>query len=111
MKKLAALALIALAAAPLGAKVTPAKRGLAFAQTRCSACHGITANSSSPTPAAPPGGDIAHRPGTTRETLRVFLRDSHNYPAAMQFTVKRRNIGDLAAYMITLQRKGYHPGI
>jgi mono/diheme cytochrome c family protein len=111
MKKLAVFALIALIAAPLSAKTTPAKRGLAFAKTHCAACHGITANSSSPNPEAPPWDDIANRPGTTRETLRVFLRDSHNYPDAMQFTVKRSNIGDLAAYMITLQRKGYHPGI
>jgi hypothetical protein len=43
--------------------------------------------------------------------LRAFLRDSHNYPAAMNFTIDRQAIGDLAAYMLTLQSPDYRPGI
>ena len=115
MKKWIGLALLAVTAAPLLAKPPalskPAKRGLAFATTHCAVCHGITANSSSPNPEAPPWEDVANRPGTTQATLRTFLRDSHNFPEAMQFKVERKDIGDLAAYLVTLHKPGYRPGI
>lgn len=87
------------------------RRGKALAQARCAACHGITANSFSPNPEAPPWEDIANRPGTTRATLRTFLRDSHNYPAAMNFRLTVRRVDDISRYMITLQRAGYKPSI
>lgn len=110
---LAALApaLSAKAPRPTRAQAASAQRGLAFAQARCSGCHGVTANSVSPNPESPPFEDIANRPGTTRETLHTFLRDSHNYPAAMNFTVDGARIRDLAEYLATLQKRGYHPGI
>ena len=104
-----ALALIATAATAAPSLSPRAKRGLAFAEQRCAACHGVTANSSSPNPEAPPWDDIANRTGTTERTLRAFLRDSHNFPAAMQFEVDRRRIADLSAYLMTLQRPGYRP--
>lgn len=104
-------ALLTAAAEARRAPATSAKRGLAFAQTHCAACHGIAANTTSPNPESPPFEDIANREGLTRDTLRQFLRDSHNYPDAMDFTVKPRNIGDLAAYIVTLKRPGYHPAI
>lgn len=98
------------------AKVKPglgieARRGLAFAQQHCSACHGVTANSSSPNPESPTFEDIANRPGLTATTLRAFLRDSHNYPAAMNFSVDQDRINDLAQYVVTLKRRGYRPTI
>ena len=86
-----------------------ARRGLEFAKQRCSACHGVVANSSSPNPESPLFEDIANRLGVTRTTLRQFLRDSHNYPAAMNFEVENRVIGDLAAYIVTLKKPGYRP--
>lgn len=86
-----------------------AQRGLVFAEQRCSACHAVRANGTSANPEAPPWEDIANRPGTTRATLRTFLRDSHNYPAAMNFKVDARRIRDLADYFVTLQRPGYRP--
>lgn len=88
-----------------------AQRGLAFAQTRCAGCHGVARNSGSPNPESPAFEDIVNKPGLTRTTLRAFLRDSHNYPAAMNFTIDRRQIGDLADYMLTLKRRGYRPAI
>jgi hypothetical protein len=47
------------------------------------------------------GGWFA-RPGVTRQTLQQFLRNSHNYPAAMNFTVDPARIGDLADYIATI---------
>lgn len=95
---------------PASAASAAARRGLAFAEQRCAACHAVQANGTSANPEAPPWEDIANRPGTTAATLRQFLRDSHNFPAAMRFTVDRARIRDLAAWMMTLQHKGYHPG-
>lgn len=107
---LAALA-IATAAAQPPALSMRAKRGLAFAEAHCAACHGITPNSTSPNPEAPPWEDIANRAGLTAATMAAFLRDSHNFPEAMNFTVGRSHLRDLSAYMVTLQRPGYKPSI
>ena len=86
-----------------------AQRGLAFAQTHCAACHGVSASTSSPNPESPPFEDVANTPGLTRSTLRRFLSDSHNFPAAMQFSVTTAHIRDLSAYIVTLQKPGYRP--
>jgi len=88
-----------------------AKRGFRMAQDHCAACHGITANASSPNPEAPPWDAVVNKPGLTRATLAQFLRDSHNYPDAMNFRIDPARINDLAAYMITLQRPNFHPPI
>jgi hypothetical protein len=45
----------------------------------------------------------------TRATLRAFLRDSHNYPAAMNFRVEQARIRDLADYVLSMQKPGYRP--
>ena len=100
---------VAQADPPRPALSAVARRGLAFAQRRCSACHGVTANTISPNPESPPFEDIANRPGVTRATLRAFLRDSHNYPAAMNFRVERARIRDLADYVLTMKQPGYRP--
>ncbi len=97
------------AAKPRTALSAGAKRGLAFAQQRCSACHSVTTNSISPNPESPPFEDIANRPGVTRLSLRQFLRDSHNYPAAMNFRVEQARIRDLADYVLTMKKAGYRP--
>ena len=100
------------AAGPAQPRLSPsAQRGLAFAQQRCAACHGVTANAASPNPESPAFEDIANTPGLTRSTLRTYLRDSHNFPDAMNFRVPQRRINDLADYMVTLQRPDYHPAI
>lgn len=88
-----------------------AKRGLAFAQARCAGCHGLTADASSPNPESPPFEAIVNAPGLTRSTLRQFLRESHNYPQAMNFTVAPSDIEDLARFMLTLKRSDYRPAI
>ena len=117
---LAALALTAaltttVAAKPprTGAQATTVhiRKGLSFAQERCAACHGVTANSSSPNPESPTFEESAHRPGLTRATLRQYLRDSHNYPEAMNFAVERERIRDLADYIVTLKQPHYKPAL
>ncbi len=121
MKRALALAIFALAAASAPAMLEAgtarpglsagAARGLAFAQMRCAACHGVTVDASSPNPEAPPFEDVANRTGLTQGTMREFLRDSHNYPEAMNFTVEPAQVNDLAAYFVSLRRRGYRPGI
>jgi mono/diheme cytochrome c family protein len=105
-----ALPLAALGAAPAKPSAS-AQRGLALAQARCAACHGITRDSSSPNPESPTFEAIANMPGLTRTTLRGFLRDSHNYPEAMDFTLGRASTRDLADYIVTLRRADYRPAI
>lgn len=120
MKPLPAIALIApLALAAVSAAIAEraptlprnAQRGLAFAQTHCAACHGVTANATSPNPESPPFEDVANTPGLTSKTLRRFLSDSHNFPAAMQFTVTRAQMRDLSDYIVTLRHPGHRPQI
>jgi mono/diheme cytochrome c family protein len=86
-----------------------ARRGLAFAQERCSACHAVIENRTSPNPESPPFEDIANGPGVTRQTLQQFLRNSHNYPAAMNFTVDPARINGLADYIATMKKADYRP--
>lgn len=111
---LAATLLLALPATAAAARTHRAlppspQRGLAFVQQHCTACHGVTANSRSPNPESPPFEDVANKPGLTVVTLRQFLSDSHNYPEAMNFTVDRARIRDIAAYMLTLRKPNYRP--
>jgi len=89
------------AAAPKLTK--PEKRGRAFAQQRCTRCHAVVRYRLSPNPEAPPFEDIAAREGLTRDTLRAFLLDSHNFPAMMNFEVAPAQIDDLADYMLTMR--------
>ena len=125
MKKLAACTALVLTAAlivapgeaaPKRSKAQAAHaarvaKGLAFAQDRCAACHGVTANAGSPNPESPGFEDIANQPGLTRTSLRRFLIDSHNYPEAMQFKDERTEISNLADDMLTLRKPGYKPAI
>ncbi|MEN9684096.1 MAG: hypothetical protein RLZZ427_1847 [Pseudomonadota bacterium] len=129
LKPLALIAFIAAAitplASPLAAKAShraatarvatqaaaQQQRGRAFAQAQCTGCHAIEPNGSSPNPEAPPFEAVANTRGLTAETLAQFLRDSHNYPGQMDFTIDRAKIDDLAAYMVTLKRADYRPAI
>lgn len=113
-----ALALAALAACaptpspPTAAALTPAaQRGLDFAATNCAGCHAVGGNAASPNPDAPAFTAIANMPGLTGDSLRQYLRDSHNFPAAMNFSVEPQHIDELADYIITLQRPDYKPDI
>lgn len=108
------LSTLALAAcATAGLRLTPeAMRGQTLAASRCASCHAIGADAGqSPNPASPPFELVANSEGLTRDTLNSYLRDAHNYPAAMQFTLDERATHDLVEYILTLRRPGYHPPI
>src|SRR3546814_5734249 len=64
------------------AENTAAKRGMAFARSHCAACHAV-GTGMSPKPEAPSFEAIVNTPGLTAETLKPWLRDSHNYPEIM----------------------------
>jgi len=85
------------------------KRGLAFARDHCSACHAVAPGEVSRNPESPPFEMVVNAPGLSLQTLQPWLRDSHNYPAVMDFRIEPRHIDDLAAYMITLRKPGYTP--
>ncbi|MEN9718544.1 MAG: hypothetical protein RIQ99_1422 [Pseudomonadota bacterium] len=87
------------------------QRGRVFAEAHCAACHAIEPNGSSPNPESPPFEAVANTRGLTAATLAQFLRDSHNYPGQMNFTIDRAKIDDLAAYIVTLKRADYRPAI
>ncbi len=119
LKLLAPAALLAALAACVpapAANTTPppspsATRGLAFAKANCAGCHAVEGNGASPNADAPAFAAIANMPGLTGDTLRQYLRDSHNFPAAMNFTVEPAQIDDLADYVVTLKRANYKPDI
>ena len=111
------LFLLALASCTTVPKLAPLElteqqaRGYAFAKTNCTGCHAITPAGTSANPEAPHFQTIANMPGLTRETLRNFLRDSHNYPAAMNFTVEPGQVEDLTDYVLSLRKADYKPEI
>lgn len=86
------------------------ERGLAFARARCAACHAIKTGAS-PHPQAPPFEAIINRQGLGAETLKPWLRNSHDFPAMMNFAIDPERIDELAAYMLTLKDPAYKPAI
>lgn len=107
---LAACAPKAPAPAPMPLSAS-ASRGLTFAKANCAGCHAVEGSGASPNAEAPAFAAIANMPDLTGETLRQYLRDSHNFPAAMNFSVEPAQIDDLADYVVTLKRADYKPDI
>src|SRR3546814_19960419 len=91
------------------AENTAAKRGMAFARSHCAACHAV-GTGMSPKPEAPSFEAIVNTPGLTAETLKPWLRDSHNYPEIMNFAIAPPQLDALAPYMLHLKTPAYkHP--
>ena len=107
----AALTLAACATVGTPALTAKEKRGRAFAQAHCAACHGIGAGAISPNPESPSFEAVVNTGGLTAGTLETFLRDSHNFPGAMAFQIAAAKVSDLTAYMVTLKRPDYRPEI
>ena len=63
----------------------------------------------SPNRGAPPFAAIVNQEGLTEETLSTWLRDAHNYPQQMAFSLGEREVDDLVAYMLTLRDPDYRP--
>jgi mono/diheme cytochrome c family protein len=89
------------------ASSTTPNRGQAFAQASCGGCHAVGLYGSSTNPNSPPFGAIANQEGLTAQTLTVWLRGAHNYPAEMNFYLSDRQVDQLVAYMLTLRDPNY----
>lgn len=88
----------------------PEQRGLAFAQQRCASCHAV-GGGLSPNAEAPSFEALINAPGVQLATLKPWLQNSHNFPAAMNFTIAPDEIDELAAYMLTLKDPRFRPQI
>ena len=73
----------------------------------CGECHAVSVNAVSPKPDAPGFADIANSPGLTRETLKTFLSDAHNYPMQMDVDLDEADIELIADHIMTLQSEDY----
>ena len=101
-------------AAAAGEPVSPTGRttaeplpGLAFARASCAGCHAIDRRNVSPNPNAPPFAAIVNQEGLTANTLAAWLRNAHNYPDEMKFSLDGGKVDDLVAYMLTLRDPAY----
>lgn len=96
---------------PPKAELEGARDAHGFVQAACGGCHSVEAIGVSPNPRSPTFADIANRPGLTQETLTVWLRDAHNYPDEMDFDLETPQVGEVAAYILSLRSADYHPPI
>ena len=78
-----------------------------FAQEKCGTCHSVEKLGISPNPEAPEFPQIANQRGLTVATLTNFLRNSHNFPDEMDFTLSDKQVGELVSYVLTLQDEEY----
>lgn len=88
---------------------SPDTRAPAFVEAACGGCHAVEPPFLSPNPASPSFAAIANRPGLSETSLGDWLADAHNYPEDMDFTLTRKQIDQIAAYMVTLREAGYVP--
>lgn len=107
-----ALTVLALACQPLPPRSTEA---MDLAQldlpSSCARCHAVDRLGDSPNPNAPPFAAIVNQPNLTADTLSSWLRDAHNYPSEMAFSLSEEQIDELVRYMLTLQEPAYRPAI
>ena len=96
---------------PAGEVAAGPHPGQAFAQSSCGGCHAIDRRSVSPNTNAPPFAAIVNQEGLTGNTLAAWLRNAHNYPDEMKFSLDGHKVDDLVAYMITLRDPNYRPPI
>ena len=107
---LTALALAACQTSPPATGSAPAEaRGEALARSSCAGCHAIGRQGSSPNPKAPPFALIVNQQDLNAATLSTWLRDAHNYPREMDFSVDAGEVDELVAYMLTLRDPAYRP--
>lgn len=97
---------------PMVGKATspsPDTRAPAFVEAACGGCHAVEPPFLSPNPASPSFAAIANRQGLSEKSLGDWLADAHNYPEDMDFSLTRKQIDQIAAYMVTLRGAGYVP--
>lgn len=95
----------------VGKSTAPSRdtRAPAFVEAACGGCHAVEPPFLSPNPASPSFAAIANRQGLSEKSLGDWLADAHNYPEDMDFTLTRKQIDLIAAYMVTLRGAGYVP--
>lgn len=81
----------------------------AFVEAACGGCHAVEPPFLSPNPQAPSFESIANREGMSHKTIKPWLLDAHNYPEMMDFDLDAEQAGQVASYIITLQREDYVP--
>ena len=117
---LAALATLAACASVPGSENPPAMvgkstspspdtRAPSFVEAACGGCHAVEPPFLSANPASPSFAAIANRRGLSEKSLGDWLADAHNDPEDMDFTLTRKQIDQIAAYMVTLRDAGYVP--
>jgi mono/diheme cytochrome c family protein len=84
------------------ARAQDVQAGHQLAATWCSACHQVEAKASGPvSDTVPSFAAVAAMSSTTALSLRVFLMTPH--PAMPNFTLSRREIADVSAYILSLR--------
>ena len=81
-----------------------AQRGLVYAQENCATCHAVGPAGASPLPAAPPFRTLHLRYPVEdlAEALAEGITTAH--PGMPQFQLETGQIGDLIAYLRSLER-------
>jgi cytochrome c len=106
MLKVLAVASVAalLISTTLHAQDSAVQQGRAFAQTNCARCHAIGPVGDSPLAKAPPFRTLHQRYPVEQlaEALAEGIRTAH--PAMPEFELDQRQIGDLIAYLKSLER-------
>lgn len=99
----AILVALALASMATSAHAQSAQRGLTFARANCATCHAIDRSSESLLKAAPPFRSLHKRYPV--EALAEALAEgiSTGHPAMPEFSLEPREIGDLIAFLKTLE--------
>ncbi|MGE0179961.1 MAG: c-type cytochrome [Sphingomonas sp.] len=93
--------------APLPASPTLAARGQARAEAQCSGCHAVDREGTSSNRNAPPFHAIINQVDLRPETAAAWLRDAHNYPAEMNFSLSENQVEELVTYMVSLRDPNY----
>ena len=83
---------------------TQDERGLALVEAQCSGCHAVRPGVQPPNPQAPSFVAVANNMGFTEGTLREFLRDGHDTPAAMSIVLDEDDAKTAAAYIMSLRK-------
>lgn len=92
---------------PAPAAPSTALQGQARAETLCSGCHAVGRSGTSSNRNAPPFHSIINQVDLRPETVSAWLRDAHNYPSEMNFSLNERDVNLLVAYMISLRDPNY----
>lgn len=96
-----AAACLALIALPLGVRADDAAKGKIIAKRWCAACHLVSSDQTNANSDAPSFSSIAHKK-LEPKSLKAFLADPH--PKMPDMDLSRSEIGDIVAYIHTLDR-------